>query len=59
MLRKNIQKLDIEIPTSFNHAYGIDKANRNTFWKNSIQIEMKNNGVAFEILNHDKNIPVE
>lgn len=57
-LRKKTQNFGIEIPTRLNQAYEIDKANQNTFWKDAIQKKMKNNGVAFDVLDHDKNVPV-
>jgi hypothetical protein len=48
-IRKTTHKYGIEITTSVEHVYRIDSKNRNTFWRESIQTEMRNNGIVFEI----------
>ena len=56
-IRKTTHKYGIEIPTSIEHAYQIDSKNKNHFWRNAIQKEMTNVGVAFEILSTGKKAP--
>jgi hypothetical protein len=48
--RKTTHKYGIEIPRDVQHAYDLDRANKNNFWAKSIKREMGNVGVAFEIL---------
>ena len=40
----------IEIPTSIEHGYRIDKENANNFWRDANATKMHNFGVAFEVL---------
>ena len=56
-IRKTTHKYGIEIPTSVEHAHKIDAKNGNTFWRDTITLEMFNNGVAFEILDENKRAP--
>ena len=49
-VRKTTHKYGIEVPTSVEHAYEIDKRNGNTLWRDALKKEMYNVGVAFEIL---------
>ena len=56
-IRKTTHKYGMEIPTSIEHAYQIDSKNKNHFWRNTIQKEMTNIGVAFEILSTGKKAP--
>ena len=56
--RKTSHKYDIEIPTSVEHVYALDKANGDTFWHDAIKKEMFNVGIAFEVLEHERNLPV-
>ena len=51
-IRKTTHKYGIELPTSVEHAYDIDRRNGNTFWRDAISKEMTNVGIAFEILDH-------
>ena len=55
--RKATQKYGIEIPTSIKHAEEIDRRNKNTFWKDSIHLEMSNIGVTFKILDTGETPP--
>ena len=48
-IRKTTHKYGIEIPTSVEHAFEIDRRNDNTLWRDAIKKEMFNVGVAFEI----------
>ena len=45
-IRKTTHKYGIEIPTSVDHAMGIDRSNSNTFWKDALAKEMTEVGVA-------------
>jgi hypothetical protein len=47
---KRTHKYGIEIPKTVEEAYAIDKATGTTFWRNAIEMEMKNMRVAFNIL---------
>jgi hypothetical protein len=58
-IRKTTHKYGIEIPTSVEHAYRIDTKNGNTFWRDAIQTEMRNNGIAFEIMSEGAKAPHE
>ena len=49
-IRKTTHKYGIEIPTSVEHSYAIDKNDGDTFWYDAIRTEMHNNGIAFNIL---------
>ena len=46
----NTGKYGIEIITSIKHAEEINRRNKNTFWKDAINLEMSNIGVEFKIL---------
>ena len=56
-IRKTTHKYGIEIPTNVEHAYRIDKNNGSTFWRDDIQTEMHNNGIAFEVLSEGEKAP--
>ena len=55
--RKVTHNFGIEILTSVEHAYRIDSENRNTFWRDALDLEMGNVGIAFELLKKEKVIP--
>ena len=55
---KNSHKFGVEVPTTVEKAYHLDKKNGNTLWRDAIHNEMKNVAVAFHILDHGKNEPV-
>ena len=57
-IRKTTHKYGIEIPTSIEHAYLIDEKNTNRFWRDAIEKEMHNVGIAFEVLEEGTNTPV-
>ena len=57
-VRKTTHKYGIELPTSVEHAYEIDRANGNTFWRDAIKKEMYNVGIAFEVLDEGRSVPV-
>ena len=56
-IRKTTHKYGIEIPTSVEHAFELDRKNGNNLWKDAIEMEMYNIGVAFEILDDGKTAP--
>ena len=56
-IRKTTHKYGIEVPTSIEHAYEIDKRNGNTHWRDAIRKEMFNVGVAFEVLEEGAKAP--
>ena len=57
-VRKTTHKYGIEIPTSVEHAYEHDIKNGNNHWKEALEMEMYNIGVAFEILEDGKTAPI-
>jgi hypothetical protein len=57
-VRKITHKYGIEMPVSVNHAIEIDRKNGNRFWQDAIGLEMVNVGVAFEVLDEDKPVPI-
>ena len=56
-IRKTTHKYGIETPTSVEHAYELDRKNGNNLWKEALEMEMYNIGVAFEILEDGKSAP--
>ena len=56
--KKTTHKCGIEVPTSLDHAKRIDERNKNTVWSDTIQKEMANVAVVFEILEPDDPTPV-
>jgi len=54
---KVTHKFGIEIPTSVEHAYRLDKENGNTIWTDAIEKEMLNVRVAFKTLSEDDKVP--
>ena len=54
---KETHKFGIAVPTSVNEALQNDKENGNILRWDSIQKEMKNVRVAFNILDHDQHLP--
>ena len=56
-IRKTTHKYGIEIPTSVEHAFELDRKNANNLWKEALEMEMYNIGVASEILEQEKTAP--
>ena len=56
--RKATHKYGIEIPYDVESAERLDAKNGNRFWQDAIDKEMRNNAIAFEILEPGENIPV-
>ena len=57
-IRKTTHKYGIEISTNLEHAYEIDAKDNNSYWRDATRKEMTDNGVAFEILENNRNVPV-
>jgi len=51
-------KFGIELPKTVAEALEIDRKTGTDHWKRAIEKEMKNNRVAFKVLNSDKDIPI-
>ena len=49
-IAQTTHKYGIEIPTSWSHAVVIDTKNGNQLWRDASAKEMKNVGVAFDVL---------
>lgn len=56
--RKTSLKYSAELPTSMEHAYETDVNNVDNFWRKAIEKEMHEVGVAFEILDRNRVVPV-
>ena len=54
--KKKTHKYGIRIHNSVGEAYKIDAENNNSYWTDAIKREMKNNRVAFDILDKDQNV---
>ena len=57
-VRKRNRKFGIEMPTSVEEVKALDLQNGNTLWKDALDKEMYQVGVAFKILEHDEQVPV-
>jgi hypothetical protein len=55
--RKTTHKYGVAIPTDLRHAHALDKQNGNDVWEKALMKEMTNVGIAFEILEPEKNAP--
>ena len=55
--RKLSMKFGLDVPNTVEEALAIDKKNGNDFWRKAIEKEMKNVGVAFEVLGDDDKLP--
>ena len=55
--RKVTHKYGIELPTSVAHARELDAKNKNTLWQDALDKEVRNVGVAFEVLTYGKQAP--
>jgi len=53
---KVTHKFGIEVPTSVEHAYEIDRKNGNNLWREAIEKEMVNVRIAFKVLSDDDEI---
>ena len=56
-MKKASYKYGIRVPKTIKEAYELDRINGNDFWRRAIAKEMSNVQVAFEILEHDQNLP--
>ena len=57
-IARKTHKYGIEIPTSWKHATEINVRNKNCLWQDALAKEMKNLGVAFDVLEAHENVPV-
>ena len=57
-LRKTSHKYGIEILSLIAHAERVDTKNGNTLWRDTIQLEIQNNGVPFQILDTGARAPI-
>ena len=55
---RQTQKYGIELPKTVTRALEIDKETGTTHWKDALEKEMKNVGIAFKILDEDESVPV-
>ena len=51
-------KFGIDLPKSISDAYKIDEDTGTTFWYDTVKKEMRNVRIAFNILDHGKEVPV-
>ena len=49
-IRKTTHKSAVEVPRDVQHAMELDRKNGNSLWRDALAWEMKNVGVAFEVL---------
>jgi hypothetical protein len=56
-IRKTTHKYGIEVPTSIEHSLAIDKENGNTLWRDALAKEMTELGVAFKVLEEERQAP--
>jgi hypothetical protein len=57
-IKQATHKYGVEIPRSVEHAHTIDRKNGNSLWKDAINKEMLNVGIAFEVLEDNRATPV-
>ena len=55
---KKTHKFGIRMPKSVQEAYAIDKSNGNDDWRNSIQKEMNDVMIAFQLLEDTEDVPI-
>jgi hypothetical protein len=55
--KKTTHKFGIELPNNVAHAHEIDAKNGNTYWRDALDLEMHNVGIAFEILDEGQLAP--
>ena len=56
-VKRKTHKYGIEVPTSIKDALRLDKKNGNSFWTDSVNLEMSNVGIAFEVLRAGEKAP--
>jgi len=54
---KVTHKFGIELPTSVEHAYELDRKNGNNLWREAIEKEMLNVRIAFKVMSDDDEVP--
>lgn len=56
-VKRVTHKYGVEIPSSVDHCYRLDKQNGNTLWRDALNREMNNLRVAFDILEDKRSLP--
>ena len=56
-VKKIFRQYGVELPTSVDHAYALEREHGNTLWRDAIAREMKNLNVAFDILDEGSKPP--
>jgi hypothetical protein len=56
--RKVTHKYGLEVPTSIKHACLLDEKNGDKYWRDALSKEMKNVGIAFQVLDEGQHEPV-
>ena len=57
-VRKTTHKYGIEVPVDINQAIEIDRKNGDRMWQDAVALEMVNVGVAFEVLEEQRFVPI-
>ena len=57
-IRKTTHKYGVEIPKNIKHAYDLDAKNGNNMWRDALNLEMTEVGVAFEVLEEGQQPPI-
>jgi len=55
---KRSHKFGIRLPKTVEEALEIDKQTKTTFWRDAIHKEMKNNRLAFKVLEEEERVPM-
>jgi hypothetical protein len=56
--RKVTHKYGLEVPTSIEHVCLLDEKNGDKYWRDALSNEMKNVGIAFQVLGEGQHEPV-
>jgi hypothetical protein len=56
--KKVSHKYGIEVPISIEHAIQLDERNGDNYWRDALSKEMKNVGIAFQVLDEGQHQPV-
>jgi hypothetical protein len=57
LIRKTTHKYSVEVTTSIQHAYKVNRENGNTLWRDMLALEITKIGVAFEVLAESQRAP--
>jgi hypothetical protein len=56
---KRTHKFGVELPKTVKRALEIDRESGTTFWRDALYLEIKNVGVAFQVVDDDYFIPTQ